>query len=178
MDYRPKCISAERGTTLIELVAAMLVLSAVVVGLGSVYALAVDQWEKASLRIRLQQAGTFCMEEVVRSLQSATEIEYSGLSVTARYLVPDLYIDSSVTFKRAGRTLVKNGVTVFPMPGIEKNFQKSVGVKVFELKVPTDPDSLYRVRLVVASISDDKSEEMEFVSGFYLRNAFPSGSDQ
>jgi hypothetical protein len=175
LDYRPKCISAERGTTLIEVVVSMLILSAVVAGLGSVYALAVDQWEKAALRIRLQQAGTFCTEEVVRSLQSATEIEYNGTSVTARYLVPDLYIDSSVTFRRVGRSLQKNGAIVFPVPGIEKRFQQSVGLKVFELEVPTDPDSLYRVRLVVTSLSDEKNEEMEFLTGFYLRNALPNG---
>ena len=154
----------------------MLILSVVVAGLGSVYALAVDQWEKAVLRIRLQQAGTTCMEELVRSLQSATLIEDNGASVTARYLVPDLYIDSSVTFRLMGRSLEKNGKIVFPLPGIEKRFQESVGVKLFEVKAPADPDSLYNVRLVMVSFSNETSEEMEFVSGFQLRNPLPDGA--
>lgn len=176
MDSPRKCISGNSGTTLIELVAAMLILSIVVAGLGSVYVLAADQWEKAALRIRLQQAGTYCMEELTRSLQSATLVEDNGASVTARYLVPDLYIDSSVTFRLVGRGLEKNGVTVFPLPGIEKRFQASVGVKLFEVKAPLDPDSLYSVRLVMVSFSGETSEEMEFMSGFHLRNPLPAGA--
>ena len=171
MDSKPKCTSSKKGTTLIEVVTAMAIISIVVAGLGSVYVPALDQWKQTVLRIRLQQAGTYCVEEMVRSLQSASTIAESDGKITARYIVPDLYIDTSVVFRRMGTTLEKDGKRFFPFPDIEKNFEKSVEVRSIALITPQSADSLYRLHLVLTAIYPDKTEDMDFYTEFSLRNA-------
>jgi hypothetical protein len=157
--------------TLIEVVTSVAILSIVVTGLGSIYVLSQDQWGKAGLQIRLQQAGTYCMEEMVRSLQAASAIEEKDDLIIARYVVPDLYIDSSTTFRKTGHLLQKNNKTIFPVQGLEKRFEKDIAVKSLELTPPLNPDSLYRLRLVLTLTKADIPEDMEFSTGFFLRNA-------
>lgn len=170
MDSPRKCICGNRGVTLIEVVAALLILSFVTGGLGSVFVMVLGQWKETALQIRSQQDGTAIMEEVVRALQAASSIETTETDIIAHYQVSDLNIDSISTFRRSGGTLEKNGRQFFPLPGIEINTQEEVKVKTFDLAVPLRPDSLYRLRLVLSVQYKEKAEDLEMATGFYARN--------
>ncbi|MBL8025371.1 MAG: prepilin-type N-terminal cleavage/methylation domain-containing protein [Fibrobacteres bacterium] len=171
MDYLRKCISGEKGMTLVEVSAALVIMSLAVAGLGSVYVMAVREWRDTALQIRGQQAGTDIMEEVVRSLQAASSVEVQDNRMVAYYKISDLNIDSTVTFNRSGATLQKNGKTVFPTPGIEPLSQNDIQIKDFKLIEPVKSDSLYRLILTLTLQYRDYVENIDYSTAFCLRNS-------
>jgi len=170
LDSLRKCISGEKGITLVEVSAALVIISLAVAGLGSVYVMAVGEWRDTALQIRGQQAGTDIMEEIVRSLQAASSVELHDNSFIAYYKIPDLNIDSSVTFERSGATLQKNGRTVFPFPGIETNQQSDISIKELKLVEPSSTDSLYKLMLTLTLQYRERAENIKISTAFCLRN--------
>jgi type II secretory pathway pseudopilin PulG len=162
--------------SLVEVSAALVIISIAVAGLGSVYVMAVGQWRDTALSIRGQQAGTYIIEEVVRSLQSASSIELNGNNIVAYYKIPDLNIDSTTTFNRSGAALQKNGKTFFPMQGIEPLTQNEILIKDFVLQVPLSSDSLYRLTLTLTLQYNDHEDVLDYSTAFFLRNALSAAN--
>jgi hypothetical protein len=168
--FVPKCISDNRGVTLVEVAAVTFIIGAVMLGLAYVYLFGLVQWRQTVSKIHLQQAGTQAVEEIAKTLQAATLIQKGEKQITARTVVEDMHIDTFVVFINANGMLKKDQEVSVPFSGIEQYWVKGLTVEDFDLTLPAHPDSLYHLRLRVTYRAADFYEEMEFRTSFYPRN--------
>jgi prepilin-type N-terminal cleavage/methylation domain-containing protein len=155
-----------KGATLIELMVVLLILGVAGGGLGSVYVIGWDARQKAELKIRLQQNGSFALEECAKAVQGASGIILSdnGFSTTLPAL--DSLPARQMAFKHKGNSLYLNDRRIIPFDEFDEDIRLDVFTAAF--------DSVFRQVRIHMQLSwqgrNQVSETMWFNTSLVARN--------
>lgn len=155
----PAYTISERGTTLVEVVASMLVASCAIVGLSAIYLFGLDAQEKASARLRLHETANAAVEEIEEALENARSISTDDDRLTVTYgSWPGDSLVRIETFRLSRGRLFRNDKLIVPLyanPMFEE-------ITIKEWRLPDPRDTIFNVDMVLSwkcAIHNNEPEE-------------------
>lgn len=162
LDSRPVSIFRNNnGTTLVEIVAAVIITGTVMLGMGVAYVFGLGTWQKTVARVHLQQTGTYAVQELSQALQGAKTVALSDNQLSIAY-PPEFGLPATV-FRLSDSKLFRDadGLTRQIAPQPEKDNRYTVQSCQWQLS-PMDSVKTVNVQLVLQYAANGYSEAMNF----------------